>query len=181
MMRKENVMDGYAKIDQYNPKKIRSIARKYTSILEDIGEDPNREGLARTPERVAKALQFLTHGYDLDPAEILRSAMFTEEYQQMLIVRDIELYSLCEHHMLPFFGKAHRRIVETAKSGRCVCTPVAGAGAPDRADPRLHPADTRPCRCCGGDRSAAHVHDHAWHSETALGGDDLGLYRRVQQ
>lgn len=126
MMRKENGMDGYSKIDQYNPKTIRSIAKKYTDILRDIGEDPTREGLEKTPERVAKALQFLTHGYNLDPAEILRSAMFTEEYQQMVIVRDIEVYSLCEHHMLPFFGKAHvayipkGRIVGLSKLPRVV-------------------------------------------------------------
>ena len=125
-MRKENGVDGYAKIDQYNPKTIRSIAKKYTDILRDIGEDPTREGLEKTPERVAKSLQFLTHGYNLDPAEILRSAMFTEEYQQMVIVRDIEVYSLCEHHMLPFFGKAHvayipkGRIVGLSKLPRVV-------------------------------------------------------------
>jgi GTP cyclohydrolase IA len=125
-MRKENVMDGYSKIDQYNPDTIRSISEKYTGILRDIGEDPAREGLAKTPERVAKALQYLTHGYDLDPAQILKSAMFTEEYQQMVIVRDIEVYSLCEHHMLPFFGKAHvayipkGRIVGLSKVPRVV-------------------------------------------------------------
>ena len=106
-MLEENEMDGYAKIDQYNPVAIRRIAEKYRSILKDIGENPDREGLQKTPERIAKALQFLTHGYDLDPAGILRSAMFREEYQQMVIVKDIELYSLCEHHLLPFFGKAH--------------------------------------------------------------------------
>ena len=125
-MRKENVMDGYAKIDQYDPDKISRIADGYRDILAVIGEDPQREGLAKTPERVAKSLQYLTHGYDLDPAEILRSAMFTEEYQQMVIVRDIELYSLCEHHMLPFFGKAHvayipkGRIVGLSKVPRVV-------------------------------------------------------------
>ncbi|OGA49098.1 MAG: GTP cyclohydrolase I FolE [Betaproteobacteria bacterium RIFCSPLOWO2_12_FULL_62_13] len=106
-MLEENEMDGYAKIDQYNPVAIRRLAEKYRAILKDIGENPDREGLQRTPERVAKALQFLTHGYDLDPGEILRTAMFREEYQQMVIVKDIEVYSLCEHHMLPFFGKAH--------------------------------------------------------------------------
>jgi len=106
-MLEENEMDGYAKIDQYNPVTVRRIAEKYRSILKDIGEDPDREGLLKTPERIAKALQFLTHGYDLDPAGILRSAMFREEYQQMVIVKDIEIYSLCEHHLLPFFGKAH--------------------------------------------------------------------------
>jgi GTP cyclohydrolase I len=106
-MAQENEMNGYAKIDQYNPVVIGRIAEKYRAVLVELGEDPQREGLAKTPERAAKALQFLTHGYGLDPAEILRSAMFREEYQQMVIVRDIEVYSLCEHHMLPFFGKAH--------------------------------------------------------------------------
>jgi len=125
-MIEENEMDGYAKIDQYNPAAIRRIADKYRSILQDIGEDPDREGLAKTPERVAKALQFLTHGYDLDPAGILRSAMFQEEYQQMVIVKDIEVYSMCEHHLLPFFGKAHvayipnGRIVGLSKIPRVV-------------------------------------------------------------
>ncbi len=125
-MREENVMDGYSRTDQYNPEVIRRISDKYREVLKDIGEDPDREGLLKTPERVAKALQYLTHGYDLDPAEILRSAMFTEEYQQMVIVRDIEVYSLCEHHLLPFFGKAHvayipkGRIVGLSKVPRVV-------------------------------------------------------------
>ena len=109
-MLEDNEMDGYAgyaRNDQYNPEAVRRIADKYRTILTDIGEDPERDGLKKTPERVAKALQFLTHGYDIDPAGILRSAMFREEYQQMVIVKDIELYSLCEHHILPFFGKCH--------------------------------------------------------------------------
>jgi GTP cyclohydrolase IA len=106
-MIEENVMNGYAKIDQYNPAVIDRIAESYRAVLQELGENPDREGLLKTPERAAKALQFLTHGYGLEPAEILRSAMFREEYQQMVIVRDIEVYSLCEHHMLPFFGKAH--------------------------------------------------------------------------
>jgi GTP cyclohydrolase IA len=98
---------GYQKIDKYNQPIIDSLSMKYRKILEEIGENPEREGLMKTPERVAKAMQFLTHGYDLDPAAILKSAMFKEEYSQMVIVKDIEVYSLCEHHMLPFFGKAH--------------------------------------------------------------------------
>ena len=106
-MNKENEMDGYEKIDQYNPEVISKIASNYRSIIKEIGEDPEREGLLKTPERVAKALQFLTHGYDLSPRDILRSAMFKEEYKQMVLVKDIEIYSLCEHHLLPFFGKAH--------------------------------------------------------------------------
>ncbi len=83
------------------------LANMYRDVLREIGEDPSREGLLKTPERVAKALQFLTQGYQMDAAAILRSAMFAEDYSEMVIVKDIELYSLCEHHMLPFFGKAH--------------------------------------------------------------------------
>lgn len=103
----ENKMDDYAKIDLYNPGKIKALSAHYYKVLELIGEDPTREGLEKTPERVAKAMQFLTHGYDLDPKELLRSAMFKEDYRQMVIVKDIEIYSMCEHHMLPFVGKAH--------------------------------------------------------------------------
>ncbi|MES2587800.1 MAG: GTP cyclohydrolase I FolE [Bacteroidota bacterium] len=93
--------------DYYKEETTNKIAEVYHDILKDIGEDPNREGLLKTPERVAKSLQYLTHGYDLNPAEILRSALFQEEYSEMVIVKDIEVYSMCEHHMLPFFGKAH--------------------------------------------------------------------------
>jgi GTP cyclohydrolase I len=106
-MIEENEMNGYAKIDQYNPRLVKKIAEHYSSVISSIGEDINRDGLKKTPERVAKALQFLTHGYGLDAAAILKSAMFKDKYQQMVIVKDIEIYSLCEHHLLPFFGKAH--------------------------------------------------------------------------
>lgn len=102
-----NQMDGYTKVDNYNPHLIEQIAIHYKEILKLIGEDPNREGLQKTPERVAKSLQFLTHGYDSNPEDILTSAMFKEDYKQMVLVKDIEIYSMCEHHMLPFFGKAH--------------------------------------------------------------------------
>lgn len=100
-------VDGYQKIDRYNLKLVEEIASKYKTILTDIGENPQREGLLKTPERVAKAMQYLTHGYDLNPQEILKSALFKEDYSQMVIVKDIEVYSMCEHHLLPFFGKAH--------------------------------------------------------------------------
>jgi GTP cyclohydrolase I len=106
-MLEENEMNGYARVEEYNPAALKRIADHYRVILKDLGEDPDREGLKKTPERVAKALQFLVHGYDLDPAAILRGAMFRDQYQQMVIVKDIELYSLCEHHLLPFFGKCH--------------------------------------------------------------------------
>ena len=118
--------EGYAKVDHSHPVTVKRVADKYRTILKDLGENPDREGLLKTPERVAKALHYLTHGYDLDPAEILKSAMFSEEYSQMVIVKDIEIYSMCEHHMLPFFGKAHvayipnGRIVGLSKIPRIV-------------------------------------------------------------
>jgi GTP cyclohydrolase I len=99
--------DGYNKIEKWNPDVINEIAGYYYKVLKLLGEDPDREGLVNTPTRVAKALSFLTRGYQQDPEEILRSAMFKEEYRQMVIVKDIDIYSMCEHHMLPFFGKAH--------------------------------------------------------------------------
>lgn len=91
----------------YNDDTTENISNIYKSILSQIGENPEREGLLKTPERVAKALQFLTQGYDIKPEDILKSALFSEEYSEMVIVKDIEVYSMCEHHMLPFFGKAH--------------------------------------------------------------------------
>jgi GTP cyclohydrolase I len=99
--------DGYEKIDSYNMNVVGKMAGHYHEILKLIGEDPEREGLVKTPERVAKAMQFLTHGYGMKPQEILLSARFKEDYKQMVLVKDIELYSMCEHHMIPFFGKAH--------------------------------------------------------------------------
>ena len=95
------------KIDKYNEALTLDLAAHYRDILGKLGENPERDGLLKTPERVAKALQFLTSGYELDAAKILRGAMFEEDYRNMVIVKDIELYSMCEHHMLPFFGKAH--------------------------------------------------------------------------
>jgi GTP cyclohydrolase I len=100
-------INGYEKIDRYNPELIKSLSAHYKDVLHQIGENPEREGLLKTPERIAKAMLFLTHGYELDAKAILNSAMFKEEYSQMVVVKDIEVYSMCEHHMLPFFGKAH--------------------------------------------------------------------------
>ena len=97
----------YQKLEIYNDPVTDELAAHYREILRLLGEDPGREGLLKTPLRVARSMQFLTKGYDEDGAEILRSAMFREEYHQMVVVKDIELYSMCEHHMLPFYGKAH--------------------------------------------------------------------------
>ncbi len=99
--------EGYERIDQYNDEKVNNLSEHYSKIITELGEDVNREGLLKTPERVAKAMTYLTHGYDIDPAKILKSAMFKEDHNHMVIVKDIEIYSMCEHHMLPFFGKAH--------------------------------------------------------------------------
>ncbi|MCD4695308.1 MAG: GTP cyclohydrolase I, partial [Bacteroidales bacterium] len=101
-MAEVNQLDGYEKIDLYNYKNVDKLASYYKGVLKLIGEDPEREGLKKTPERVAKSIQFLTHGYLMDPVEILNSAKFKEDYREMVIVKDIEIYSLCEHHMIPF-------------------------------------------------------------------------------
>lgn len=98
---------GYNKVEIWDREVTASMAKHYREIITLLGEDPEREGLENTPVRVAKAMQFLMQGYNHNPAEIIKSAMFKEDYKQMVIVKDIELYSMCEHHMLPFFGKAH--------------------------------------------------------------------------
>lgn len=99
-------MDDFVKNDQ-SGELTEGLKKNYEEILSGLGEDVSREGLMKTPERVAKAMQYLTEGYQMDGEEVLRSAMFKEDYSEMVIVKDIEVYSLCEHHMLPFFGKAH--------------------------------------------------------------------------
>ncbi|MBK9012908.1 MAG: GTP cyclohydrolase I FolE [Saprospiraceae bacterium] len=97
----------YVKEENYNSEMTDKLTDNYRNIIEGLGEDTYRDGLLKTPERAAKAMQFLTSGYSMDAEQILRSAMFKEEYSEMVLVKDIEIYSLCEHHMLPFLGKAH--------------------------------------------------------------------------
>lgn len=97
----------YNKIEQFDEKITAELAEHYKAIIGLLGEDPQREGLLKTPVRVAKAMQFLMQGYDADPVAILKSALFKEDYKQIVLVKDIEIYSMCEHHMLPFYGKAH--------------------------------------------------------------------------
>jgi len=100
-------MSPYRNLEEYNLEVTDEVKSRYSSIIDEIGEDISREGLMKTPERAAKAMLFLTQGYKQDAVEILKGAMFKEDYDDMVIIKDIELYSLCEHHMLPFFGKAH--------------------------------------------------------------------------
>jgi GTP cyclohydrolase IA len=107
--------NGYAKMEQFNKEKTERLSELYKEILEITDEDPHREGLVDTPVRVAKAIQYLTHGANLDPKKILASAIFNEDYQQMVLVKDIEVYSMCEHHMIPFFGKAHVAYIPNGK------------------------------------------------------------------
>lgn len=108
-------MKGYKKEESYDLEITDKLKDCYSNIIENIGEDPNREGILKTPERVAKAMQFLTQGYNTDAKKILESAIFSEDYNQMVLVKGIELYSLCEHHMLPFFGKAYIAYVPNGK------------------------------------------------------------------
>jgi GTP cyclohydrolase I len=104
---KNNTTNNYERIENFDDFTTSELAKNYQNILKLLGEDNLREGLDKTPERVAKAMQFLLQGYKTDPVEILQSALFKEDYRQMVIVKDIEIYSMCEHHLLPFFGKAH--------------------------------------------------------------------------
>lgn len=105
----------YQREDVYHEDTTDEIGSRVSEIISFLGEDPDREGLLKTPERVAKAFQFLTHGYSLDPEDILTSAIFDEDYSEMILVKDIEVYSLCEHHMLPFYGKAHVAYIPDGK------------------------------------------------------------------
>lgn len=111
----KNLNGGYDRIDRWDEQTTAELTGHYREIIEHLGDDSQREGLKDTPERVAKAMQFLTQGYGTDPRDILKSAMFTEEYEEMVIVKDIELFSMCEHHMLPFIGKAHVAYIPKGK------------------------------------------------------------------
>ena len=105
----------YLKFEEYNIEVTDDVKKNYYSIIESIGEDTDRQGLLKTPERAAKAMQYLTQGYQQDAEQVLKSALFDEDYSEMVIVKDIELYSLCEHHILPFFGKAHIAYIPSGK------------------------------------------------------------------
>jgi len=105
----------YKKEEIYDEKTTGELKSNFENIIDQIGEDKSREGLLKTPERAAKAMQFLTHGYEMDARTILKSALFNEDYNEMVIVKDIEFYSMCEHHMLPFYGKAHIAYIPNGK------------------------------------------------------------------
>lgn len=107
--------ENYFRIELYNTEKTKVLKEAYETILKTVGEDISRDGLLKTPERAAKSIQFLTHGYHLDAVEIIKSAMFDEDYSQMVLVKNIEVFSLCEHHLLPFIGKAHVAYIPNGK------------------------------------------------------------------
>ena len=111
----DNSVSNYTREDVYNEERVEKLAYHYREILSLLGENPEREGLLKTPMRVAKAMSFCTKGYEQDPVEIINSAIFEEEYQQMVLVKDIELFSMCEHHMMPFVGKAHVAYIPNGK------------------------------------------------------------------
>ncbi len=178
--------DSYNKIERWNPEVIREISGYYNRILQLLGEDPGREGLLKTPERVAKALSFLTRGYEQDPEEILRSAIFKEEYRQMVIVKDIDIYSMCEHHMLPFFGKAHVAyipdgyITGLSKIARVVETYAARLQVQERLTTQVRNCiqdNLKPPGGSCGNRGAAYVHADTRCSEAKLRHYHICLHR----
>ena len=148
----------------------KSIADHMRKILESIGEDTNRDGLRRTPERFEKAFRFLTSGYQQDPEKLLNGAMFTVSYDQMVLVKDIEFYSLCEHHLLPFFGRCHvayipdKKVVGLSKIPRLVnmfARRLHRPGTPDESNCQRHPAENRAARSGCGRRGAPSLHGDA--------------------
>ncbi len=178
----------YQRTDVYDTDTTETLAAGVRTMLDRLGEDPDREGLLKTPERVAKAYQFLTHGYRLDGEAILRKALFHEDYSEMILVKDIEVYSLCEHHMLPFFGKAHvayipkGKIVGLSKIPRLVDVYARRLQVQERltvADSRLHPGSSRTRGRGRCHRSAAYVHDDARRREAELVDDDERDERRL--
>lgn len=172
-----------------DPKTTRELETIYLHIIELLGEDPTRDGLVKTPHRVATAMQYLTRGYAKDPAAVLRSAMFKDEgYKQMVLVRDIDFYSLCEHHLLPFFGKAHvayipkEHITGLSKIPRVVDIfrwTLADSGTTHLTDKRLYTANSRSTWCHGRHRSPTHLHADAWRRKTEFHNHHLRLHRSL--
>ena len=155
-----------------------------------LGEDPDREGLSRTPARVHKAMQFLVKGYKDDPEALLRKALFTVNYDEMVIVKDVEMFSLCEHHLLPFFGKVHvayipnGKVIGLSKIPRLiesVLAPLADPGAADHANCGGDPEHHRTAGRRRSHRGPASVHDDAWRRETAFFGGNVVHARLLPQ
>ena len=148
---------------------LEELKSHYRSIITLLGEDAEREGLLKTPERVAKAMLSLTKGYHMDPHEVLRSAKFQEEYSQMVIVKDIDFFSLCEHHML-----------QDSPCSRYILSSPASAGTHDTANQRVYSGNTESIGCNGGSGSQTHVYADAWCRKTKLYYYYFGFYRGFQ-
>lgn len=180
----------YHKVEYYNKTKTEQLSYHYKEILKLLGEDPDREGLVKTPYRVAKAMQFMTRGYHENPEEILRSALFKEDYRQMVIVKNIEIYSMCEHHMLPFIGQAHVAYIPNgyitglSKIARVVEAFSRRLQVQERLTNDIKNCiqnTLNPWALPRGDRSTAHVYDDAGRSKTKLGNNDFRLQRRIRE
>ena len=174
---------------KFPEEKVQKLMSHYKEILSLLGEDPEREGLLKTPERVAKAMLTLTRGYEVDPKEVLRAAKFKEEYSQMVVVKDIDFFSMCEHHMLPFYGKVHVAYIPNgyitglSKIARVVdifFTPASSARTHDFTNKGVHTGNTQPIRSNGCGRSQTHVYANERSRKTKLCNYNFRFYRSIQ-
>ena len=156
------------------------LKEHYHHILTLLGEDPEREGLLKTPERVAKAMLALTKGYSMDPHEVLRSAKFKEDYNQMVIVKDIDFFSLCEHHMLPFYGKAHVAYIPNGYITGYLLSSLASTGTYDAPNKGVYSGNVESFRRDGRGRGETHVHADAWRGEAEFNNHHFRLYGGFQ-
>ena len=180
--------NGYNKIESWDAANIEELSTIYYRVLQLLGEDPEREGLKCTPLRVAKALKFMTMGYDQNPCEIINSAKFKEEYKQMVLVKDIDFYSLCEHHMLPFFGRAHVAYIPNGYiTGLSKIARVVEAFSrrlqvqerTDNPDKERYPGLPESARGSGSNRGTAYVHADKRSPEAKFGNDHIGIHRNL--
>jgi hypothetical protein len=178
----------YKKTEHYDEDVTEGLIKNYREAIKLIGEDPDREGLLKTPERLAKAMQYCTQGYSMDAREILNSAKFHEEGSEMIIVKNIELYSMCEHHMIPFFWESTHclysqwmdyRIKQTGEGCRCLCEKITGPGKIDHSNIKRNTGNFKSLGRSGCNRGRTLMYDDARSSKTKFCYHYFSIFRRI--